>query len=532
MSSTAHLPQFHTHDDVIYKVVTNDGTPDAIMCLVNAKNVFSVQLPKMPKEYITRLVLDRNHRTMVIQHYTTGRIIGGICYRPFSSQRFAEIVFCAVTSTEQGKGYGKLIMSYLKEHVKNEGIDYFLTYADNYAIKYFAKQAFSKTITMHHDRWRNWIKDYDGATLMECGIIKEVNYVLINEIVKKQQVALVERIKNVSPSFREYSFGEKIQQEYQQQELLNQQNNNNTASTNTSTTTTSTTNSDDPSSSSSTRPNPSVFPIPLTSIPGAEKFAIQIQTYPPPRYTSFPSSSSDTSNNHQNRIPFLILTAKLSAILTKLTQSPDSWPFRSPVDRTVVVDYYNVISHPMDLTTMQSKLNNGIYIDSTLFEQDVALISHNCKVYNGPQTTYFKHAEEFWIYYVQLSKKYDLHDRLVWDSSLNKVVSAPKGDQRGDIGGSGGGNNGSGSHDGKNFGQNRLDEGNHGDKFKPPGHYKYGQHRGSNHHSQHSQQQYSQQQQSQQEQSQPQALPSTFGMTNFSSGVTLMNDETVLHIHL
>ena len=68
----------------------------------------------------------------------------------FAGQRFAEIVFCAITSTEQVfsshyeqygvnlyvqvKGYGTRIMNHLKEHVKGEDIDYFLTYADNYAI--------------------------------------------------------------------------------------------------------------------------------------------------------------------------------------------------------------------------------------------------------------------------------------------------------------------------------------------------------------------------------------------------------------
>lgn len=60
------------------------------------------------------------------------RVIGGITFRPFASQAFAEIVFCAITSTEQVKGYGTRLMNQLKEHVKTEGVEYFLTYADNY----------------------------------------------------------------------------------------------------------------------------------------------------------------------------------------------------------------------------------------------------------------------------------------------------------------------------------------------------------------------------------------------------------------
>lgn len=68
-------------------------------------------------------------------------MIGGICYRPYPEQKFAEIAFCAITATEQVKGYGTRLMNHVKEQAKSEGILYFLTYADNYAIGYFRKQA-------------------------------------------------------------------------------------------------------------------------------------------------------------------------------------------------------------------------------------------------------------------------------------------------------------------------------------------------------------------------------------------------------
>ncbi len=53
----------------------------------------------MPREYIVRLVMDRRHRTLLALR--DGRVVGAICYRPFFEQRFAEIAFCAVTSSEQ-----------------------------------------------------------------------------------------------------------------------------------------------------------------------------------------------------------------------------------------------------------------------------------------------------------------------------------------------------------------------------------------------------------------------------------------------
>ena len=49
------------------------------------KNIFSKQLPNMPKEYITRLVFDRRHRSVAVVK-KDGQVVGGITYRPFHSQ--------------------------------------------------------------------------------------------------------------------------------------------------------------------------------------------------------------------------------------------------------------------------------------------------------------------------------------------------------------------------------------------------------------------------------------------------------------
>lgn len=37
-------------------------------------------------------------------------------------------------------------------------MEYFLTYADNYAIGYFQKQGFSKTLSMSKERYMGYIK--------------------------------------------------------------------------------------------------------------------------------------------------------------------------------------------------------------------------------------------------------------------------------------------------------------------------------------------------------------------------------------
>lgn len=105
-------------DDISFKLYTNDNTDDSNIGLIALKNIFSRQLPKMPKEYIVRLVFDKRHYSLAI--LKGNRIIGGICYRPYYEQRFGEIAFCAISGLEQVKGYGTILMNQLKAHVLTE----------------------------------------------------------------------------------------------------------------------------------------------------------------------------------------------------------------------------------------------------------------------------------------------------------------------------------------------------------------------------------------------------------------------------
>ena len=58
-------------------------------------------------------------------------------------------------------------MNLFKYRAAQTGIEYFITYADNYAIGYFKKQGFTKTINMPKGRYSGLIKEYDGGTPME-----------------------------------------------------------------------------------------------------------------------------------------------------------------------------------------------------------------------------------------------------------------------------------------------------------------------------------------------------------------------------
>ncbi|KAG1451114.1 hypothetical protein G6F56_008168 [Rhizopus delemar] len=182
------------------RIVENDNSRDNMILLTGLKNIFQKQLPKMPKEYIARLVYDRNHRSIALIRKPM-KVIGGICYRPFNEQEFAEIVFCAIASTEQVKGYGSFLMSHLKDYIsEHTNMKHYLTYADNYATGYFRKQGFTTEITLDKRKWVGYIKDYEGGTIMQCTTVPKVKYLKVQEILAIQKNAVYEKMKEHSTS--------------------------------------------------------------------------------------------------------------------------------------------------------------------------------------------------------------------------------------------------------------------------------------------------------------------------------------------
>ena len=82
--------------------VENDMLPRSLVILTGLKTLFQKQLPKMPREYIARLVYDANSKALAIIKRGF-KVVGGICYRPFPHRGFAEIVFFATNSADQEK---------------------------------------------------------------------------------------------------------------------------------------------------------------------------------------------------------------------------------------------------------------------------------------------------------------------------------------------------------------------------------------------------------------------------------------------
>ena len=97
-------------------------------------------------------------------------------------------------------------MNKLKDHCKKDGYKYFLTYADNNAIGYFKKQGFHKNIKMPKEQYKEYIKDYDGGTLMEAEIDDKIEYSNLSEILKQQRDCIVKYNKKFLNIKRKYTY--------------------------------------------------------------------------------------------------------------------------------------------------------------------------------------------------------------------------------------------------------------------------------------------------------------------------------------
>ena len=336
--------------DISFQVVNNDNEPRSMIILTGLKCIFQKQLPKMPKDYIARLVYDRTHLSMAIvkrpppgsfaaQSDMPGEVVGGITYRPFKGRQFAEIVFCAISSDQQVKGYGAHLMSHLKDYVKaTSDVMHFLTYADNYAIGYFKKQGFTKEITLDKPKWMGYIKDYEGGTIMQCSMLPKIRYLESGRLLLKQKAAVHAKIRVVSKSYD-------VHEPPPQWRKLK-----------------------------AGQPLPEIDPMSIPAI----------------RATGWSADMDALARQPRRNASHSLLVHLLSA----LQNSSSAWPFLQPVNGEEVHDYYDVIKEPMDLSTMESKLDKDQYEGVEDFVRDVLLLVRNCKRYNAETTPYAKAANK------------------------------------------------------------------------------------------------------------------------------------------
>mmetsp|Transcript_29602 Transcript_29602/g.51104 ORF Transcript_29602/g.51104 Transcript_29602/m.51104 type:complete len:438 (-) Transcript_29602:289-1602(-) len=326
-----------------FQVFKNEGletSDETLETLVLLKNVFAKQLPKMPKDYIVRLVFDRRHESLAL--LKGGQAIGGVCYRSYPDQGFSEIAFCAITASEQVRGYGTLLMNNLKEHLKKQGIEYFLTYADNYAIGYFKKQGFSKLLQMPQERWLGYIKDYDGGTLMECYVHPALDYPRHRQTLQAQRRFVLDRVRARSRAHVR-------------------------------------------------RPG-------LAAFARGKKFA-DVLAIPGCRETGLTEADVTKMGQRDKDREAAQLQASLVACWKKVKENVNSWPFNEPVDPVEVPDYLDVIKDPIDLGTIKERLDKGdFYKTKDMLYADLVRMCENCKKYNDRTTKFYQAGVDLLAY--------------------------------------------------------------------------------------------------------------------------------------
>ncbi|NWS62222.1 KAT2A acetyltransferase, partial [Chunga burmeisteri] len=289
--------EFH----VIGNSLSQKSNKKILMWLVGLQNVFSHQLPRMPKEYITRLVFDPKHKTLAL--IKDGRVIGGICFRMFPTQGFTEIVFCAVTSNEQVK------------------------------VRAGRWVGFSKDIKVPKSRYLGYIKDYEGATLMECELNPRIPYTELSHIIKKQKEIIKKLIERKQAQIRKVYPGLTCFKE-------------------------------------------GVRQIPIESVPGIRETGWKPLGKEKGKELKDPDQLYNTLKN----------------LLAQIKTHPSAWPFMEPVKKSEAPDYYEIIRFPIDLKTMTERLKNRYYVTKKLFIADLQRIITNCREYNPPDSDYCKCA--------------------------------------------------------------------------------------------------------------------------------------------
>ena len=78
------------------------------------------------------------------------------------------------------------------------------------------------------------------------------------------------------------------------------------------------------------------------------------------------------------------LAKTLKAIVAKVSKLDVAEPFMYPVDGRTFPDYYEMIKHPMDLSTLKDKIPS--YESKEAFLADAELIESNCRKYNLPES--------------------------------------------------------------------------------------------------------------------------------------------------
>jgi bromodomain-containing factor 1 len=89
--------------------------------------------------------------------------------------------------------------------------------------------------------------------------------------------------------------------------------------------------------------------------------------------------------------------------ISKKQHQSFTWPFQTPVDPDAlgIPHYREVITNPMDLSTMRKKLDVNEYTAAEEFEADFRLMINNCYTFNPEGTDIYLMGKQLELFFDQ-----------------------------------------------------------------------------------------------------------------------------------
>lgn len=384
--------------------------------LLHVKYLFQRMLPKMPKDYILRQVFEEHQFCLTLNEKVEGkpnvfRIIGAILFRPCFERSLVEIVFLAVDSEYHVSGYGTFLFNCFKEVCKLQYSSFF-KYGPSFQHKNIIITDLSifdniDTIDIQALELKNDLPGESGVekpkklknAVDEKSILHSLRmisnflgqkyddsknlYLLTyadNSAIgffKKQGFSLHPRSTQWMRYIKDYAGGTLMECKIHK-------------------------------SINFLRKNAilkRIREIIFDKMKKVNEFHILRESEERQEIRKQRGIQNPTEE-FQRRTPKMFLSDFLYFVICSLQSHPSSWPFIEPVSEKEVPDYFDVIKHPMDMTLIMEKLKNGMYNTLTDFGSDIFLMCNNCYVYNGPDTQYYKCAENIQAYFENLISKY------------------------------------------------------------------------------------------------------------------------------
>eukprot|EP01071_Lankesteria_metandrocarpae_P001760 Lankesteria_metandrocarpae@DN1859_c0_g1_i1.p1 len=118
------------------------------------------------------------------------------------------------------------------------------------------------------------------------------------------------------------------------------------------------------------------------------------------------------------------MVERLKSILDTVRSVPEAEEFMQPVDwhGLGLLDYPEVVEHPMDLSTIQTKLTSGNYRSPKEFWDDINLTWRNCRTYNHKKSRIYRTAVTIQKFsdalHTEFEMKYKMEDTTDYDETV------------------------------------------------------------------------------------------------------------------